>query len=136
MLSFKSISYEKMRLEYFRKQRDAAERRMNYWRGAKQADRVGWMEASDRASEAGAQYSFYKDVLEALENQSKWISVEERLPVEDETVIVCADDGCVYAAQYWGHGKWRRELIGCIRSDTDVTPTHWMPLPEPPKEET
>lgn len=68
--------------------------------------------------------------------QPKWISVEERLPLEDETVIVCADDGCVYAAQYWGHGKWRRELIGCIRSDTDVTPTHWMPLPPPPKEET
>ena len=66
--------------------------------------------------------------------QHKWIGVEERLPVEDETVIVCADDGCVYAAQYWGHGNWRRELIGCIRSDTDVTPTHWMPLPEPPKE--
>lgn len=77
-------------------------------------------------------YELAKQVESA---QPKWISVEERLPVEDETVIVCADDGCVYAAQYWGHGKWRRELIGCIRSDTDVAPTHWMPLPEPPEEE-
>ena len=96
MLSFKSISYEEMRLEYFREQRDSAERRMNYWCRPKQADRVGWMEASDRASEAGAQYNFYKDALEALEAakdinvpaaQPKWISVEERLPEEDVTVL-------------------------------------------------
>ena len=62
--------------------------------------------------------------------------MEDRLPEEYETVIVCADDGCVYAAQYWGREMWRRELIGCARSDTDVTTTHWMKMTEPPEEGT
>lgn len=66
MAELKAITYEESRLEYFRKQRDAAERRMNYWCNAKQADRVGWMEASDRASEAGMQYNFYKDAIGAF----------------------------------------------------------------------
>ena len=59
----------------------------------------------------------------------KWISVEEKKPHEYETVIVCTKDGYVYAAQYFGNEMWRRELIGCARSCTDVIPTHWMPLP-------
>mgnify|MGYP006991726647 CR=1 FL=1 len=40
MGDLKVITYEESRLEYFRKQRDSAERRMNYWCSAKQADRV------------------------------------------------------------------------------------------------
>lgn len=133
MLSFKSISYEEMRLEYFRKQRDSAERRMNYWCSAKQADRVGWMEASDRASEAGAQYNFYNDALEALEagkdinvptSQFKWISVEERLPGESVTVLVYRD-GCCGVARLLDvepEIMWTYTGFG-------GDPTHWMPLP-------
>lgn len=66
MSNLKVVTYEEARLKYFREQRDAAERRVNYWCNAKQADRVGWMEASDRASEAGMQYNFYKDAIVAL----------------------------------------------------------------------
>ena len=128
MVEIKAITYEEARLEYFRKQRDSAERRMNYWCSAKQADRVGWMEASDRASEAGMQYNFYKDALEALENQPKWISVEERLPEAKKDVLACGD--VIKTAYTRGAGE------GWFTYDGNKqlhNVTHWMPLPEPPE---
>lgn len=127
MVEFKAISYEESRLEYFRKQRDSAERRMNYWCRPKQADRVGWMEASDRASEAGAQYNYYKDALEALENQPKWLSPTEGLPEPNTAVIVALDDGHVFQARYnydgWDLWEGCNEAVMC-----------WTPMPTPPKE--
>lgn len=135
MVELKAISYEESRLEYFRKQRDSAKRRMNYWCGAKQADRVGWMEASDRASEASAQYNFYKDALKALENQPKWISVEDRLPKELEDVLAYVRNNEVswLCVSYMYDGMWWKS---CNKICGKVT--HWMPLPsmhEPPKED-
>lgn len=59
-----------------------------------------------------------------------WISVRDRLPEQEEYVAVYdAADGCVSVA-YTFEGWWR--------TDGDADPeqvTHWMPLPEPPKEE-
>lgn len=131
MAELKVITYEESRLEYFRKQRDSAERRINYWCRPKQANRVGWMEASDRASEAGMQYNFYKDALEALAAQPKWISVEERLP----------EDGTFALFHYAKNGENTMD-VGCyydygmfMVDGHSVNATHWMPLPEPPKEE-
>ena len=57
----------------------------------------------------------------------EWISVEDRLPEDDEIVIICTDDNFIYAG----------ELIGdtwFLDNDSwTATVTHWMPLPEPPK---
>lgn len=135
MVELKAISYEESRLEYFRKQRDSAKRRMNYWCGAKQANRVGWMETSDRASEASAQYNFYKDALEALAAQPKWISVKEQLPKHFVSVLVYMPDeypratvreGYLSSAGYW-------EAAHYLRNPDEVT--HWAYMPEPPKED-
>lgn len=135
MVELKAISYEESRLEYFRKQRDSAKRRMNYWCGAKQANRVGCMEASDRASEAGAQYNFYKDALEALAAQSKWISVEERLPEQFVFVLVYMPDEYPCPTVHEGYlrpdGKW--DAAHYLRTPDEVT--HWANLPEPPKDD-
>ena len=60
----------------------------------------------------------------------EWISVNDRLPEEDETVIICTDKNFIYAG----------ELIGdtwFLDNDSwTATVTHWMPLPQPPKGET
>ena len=59
---------------------------------------------------------------------SEWISIDDRLPEKDEGVIIYPMDGMVGHADYffnafstWGYG----EVNGV---------THWMPLPEPPKD--
>ena len=72
-----------------------------------------------------------------LENQ--WISVEDRLPDENKNVIVFANDivsgfvetACYYVCPEYLTGGWREE------SGDPYEPiiTHWMNLPEPPKEQ-
>ena len=59
----------------------------------------------------------------------EWISVKDRLPEDDEVVIICTDKNFVYAG----------ELIGdtwFLDNDSwTATVTHWMPTPKPPKGE-
>ena len=63
----------------------------------------------------------------------RWIPVVERLPEQFKPVLVYYNrNGCRGAgvAEYYHDGDtkvWR----GC-----GFIPTHWMPIPEPPKEET
>lgn len=60
-----------------------------------------------------------------------WISVEERMPEDGMEVIVCTIHGDVTWAYYrYSRMEWFRN---CIRFTQTVT--HWMPMPEPPKEE-
>lgn len=69
--------------------------------------------------------------------EREWISVEDRLPEDRSNVLVVA---------YW-HERWGVYMGWCaperaewsvhvgIGDRDDVAVTHWMPLPEPPKEE-
>ena len=63
--------------------------------------------------------------------QPKWISVEERLPGESVTVLVYRDGCCGVARLLDAEPEimWTYTGFG-------GDPTHWMPLPEPPKEVT
>ena len=89
--------------------------------------------------------SLYKRVLmkqaaDAIEeladrNVGKWIPVTERLPSKNGFYLclykhkhpggVAIDEGL--SIQQWYNGRWNLDEI--------YTVTHWMPLPEPPKEE-
>lgn len=58
----------------------------------------------------------------------EWISVKDRLPEADKTVLVYEDDDMCFAYYSKMYKCWVSYGIAC-------EPTHWMPLSEPPKED-
>lgn len=75
--------------------------------------------------------------IQQLEAQvPKWISVEERMP-EDEEFVLCwykdefGDEWSTVGMKIqWGCG-WDLDIDD--NSGRNLTVTHWMPLPEPPE---
>ena len=57
-----------------------------------------------------------------------WISVEDRLPEDDETVWVHYDNEQNYG--YCWNKRWFLNQDGRIK----IKVTHWQPLPEPPEQ--
>lgn len=62
----------------------------------------------------------------------EWISVKDRLPKTGERVLVCI--GAVFEAFIDDDGKWQRYYSAPL-NEVLGEPTHWMPLPQPPKGE-
>ena len=62
----------------------------------------------------------------------EWISVEDSLPPVDETVLVCWD----YATDIEPEKEYLtldEDYNECWPNCQDKPPTHWMPIPQPPK---
>lgn len=64
---------------------------------------------------------------------AEWISVEERLPIGRDALLlidVGAGNPPHQVVGYWNRltKSW---MIGCVR-EYDLPVTHWQPLPEPP----
>ena len=71
--------------------------------------------------------------IQQLEAQvPKWISVEERLPEEDDDVLMMTDMGM--SMGYYCRDSFIDSWVDYVNSDSKCV-THWMPLPEPPKED-
>lgn len=74
------------------------------------------------------------DTIEALKAaHPKWISVKEKLPENDDNYLVfTSDKNEAEIATYYGDGEWLTLDL------TNLTPlvTHWMPIPQMPKEDT
>lgn len=110
------------------------------------AELVKSLRLCDSASCTGcALYGFYDcgsiinpqaaDMLEKLAAEKakkpEWISVKDRLPEKNSIVLVCMDNGqykVVLTSHLSSNGEW-------ISYDKNLKVTHWMPKPEPPKEE-
>lgn len=66
----------------------------------------------------------------------QWIPVTERLP-EPEVDVLAFNGDYVFVSQYYcSHfGSWDKEgHMAWVIEQYAKNPTHWMPLPEPPKE--
>lgn len=89
----------------------------------------------DMVEDGSCSDTLMKEAADAIEKLQKskqeskqvWIPVAERLPREDGFTLIFTAHGhagvCYFTNGWWG--GYDRDGI-----------THWMPLPEPPKEET
>lgn len=74
-----------------------------------------------------------KELLEKIDFCGKWISVRDELP-QDRKCVLCLCEGnirMVLRLHFW-KGVWYKDES---HSYFLTFVTHWMPLPEPPKEE-
>lgn len=76
-------------------------------------------------------------------NVGKWISVKDRLPEEGVLVLVAFDVDFGLGETRTVDTAMRQESVFCgggldnyLAFPCEVDVTHWMPLPEPPKEGT
>ena len=132
MFEVKSMSYEECRAEHFKQLMKKMQRKIDWWQARE--NKLRPLDMASRShiecSEAGTQYNFYKDALEALENQPKWISVEDALPGNDASYLVFVSDANrVEIATYFGDGEW---LTFDLENLTRFV-SHWMPLPQVPE---
>ena len=92
----------------------------------------GLLDRADRVADqsAGRIMKQAAKRLEELNQEQKWIPVTERLPSDDvpSTMYLCFWNGIIRVCKYWRTRKCF-ELRGKV-----VKVTHWMPLPNPPKE--
>lgn len=69
--------------------------------------------------------------LQETADSKGWISVDERLPEDEQDCIIYTGTQMFDGAIYWQSDKvWHVSEVGDL-STTEVT--HWQPLPEPPK---
>lgn len=77
--------------------------------------------------------NLYRDALAYITQLEargpKWISVKDRLPEDDDDVLILIY-GKIIGVGYRINGKWK----SIAKAKAPVV-THWMPLPEMPKEE-
>jgi len=75
----------------------------------------------------------------------KWISVKDKVPKLDEEVLVYVHGishnsgpyqiiSLSYLTQFFGKDMKPEGIEWICKMSCDETVTHWMPLPEPPKE--
>lgn len=65
---------------------------------------------------------------------TKWISVKEGLP-EFEKLALVYNDGICDIARYCNHSQVNALNAWYTNEGCEFIPTHWMPLPEPPENE-
>lgn len=87
-------------------------------------------QAADAIEELEGKHFMMKKTAEWLaEKVPTWVSVTERLPSAHELVLVYNPGYLMTTGFLYEDGRWRVRSV-----DYPNTPTHWMPLPEPPKE--
>ena len=73
------------------------------------------------------------DAIEEL--MPRWIPVTERLPLKGDDVLCFGDNG-ISIADFVASDKWCVLPWFYVDGEQETGVTHWMPLPQPPKEET
>ena len=75
-----------------------------------------------------------KQALEHYAAQPKWISVEDDRPANVIAPYLVYAYHRIYVAD-WSYDKWTDNWWFYVDGEHEPGVTHWMPLPEPPKED-
>ena len=89
--------------------------------------------ATEQAYKHGYEKGYEAGYADCLADRN-WISVTERLPELDE-LVMCYKRGKMFLGKYLG--VMYSPVVGAFKSNEKyyaLGATHWMPLPEPPKE--
>ena len=96
-------------------------------------------QAADAIESVSKAYQMMAEAYEIEVTKQKWIPVTERLPEVNKYVLGCFKNGSMTAVCFFEIDEnitfWRACTDEGWEADCDSEPTHWMPLPEPPKEE-
>lgn len=71
---------------------------------------------------------FAWEIWQARAAQSEWISVEERLPETETSVLVFTERGYIFLS--WASNE---DVFWFYNEEEGDRVTHWQPLPEPPE---
>lgn len=66
--------------------------------------------------------------------QFEWISVEDRLPEENIFYLTLWSDGVIETYEFSHYTGLQDIKSGCFNPVHNTFVTHWMSLPQPPKE--
>ena len=64
---------------------------------------------------------------QARASQAEWVSVKDRLPDPETTVLVCTERGYIFTS--WASNV---DVFWFYGEEEDDRGTHWQPLPAPP----
>lgn len=91
--------------------------------------RLQWMRGLDERG-----FAEFINRHESTESQSKWISVDDRLPENDDEVLVYNHRDGINLGEFDLEkvGPYNRGWQTYYDWAPHMSPTHWMPLPKPP----
>lgn len=92
------------------------------------------LEAADVLQEYVDRCKRYADEIMMLREQPRWIPVTERLPAEGERVLAAVEGAWVGEAYRDMRDVWMRSYGTPWDASIGVSVTHWMPLPDAPRE--
>lgn len=124
-------------------EKEAKRRIYEYLKGTKFATDDAWTEAYNEIAETWLQrlIDFANFVKLAALSQSRWVSVEERLPEDGKKVLIWGPGymkGCGFGVYYHKDGDWLGRDNFNLNAETQeystrgMNVTHWQPLPQPP----
>jgi hypothetical protein len=90
-----------------------------------------WLASNGKSRETASdldEIQWLRMERQRLRSYLRWIPVGERLPEDKEQCLVARGEDVAVA---WWHSRPQEFIHEDI--DNAWTPTHWMPLPEPPE---
>ena len=104
------------------------------------AENTLWWQAADAIEELICEVADEHNTRLDAEERQRWVPVTERLPKEEAEIYWCYTNmgimcECRWTNNRWGLGESDRWGWNIMDVPQYQKVTHWMPLPQPPKEE-